>query len=449
MTRTRSSREPTPARGITLFWRTFIYMALMLLACIVAWLQTYRALEFEPRAIQSARQVASLVNLSRAALVHADPIARISLVKTLGEEEDVRIAVRERQDSYEPYDQDALGRRISAELLSNLGKGTIVARKVNGEEGLWVGFTIGQENFWLLTDPNRVGAVERTTWLVWLGIAVALSLLGAALMARLINLPLKRLQVAAHHVREGNFQASHLDEEVPTREIREVNIGFNRMAEQLGQAEQDRALMLAGISHDLRTPLARLRLETEMSVADPTAREHMAADIDQVNAIIDKFLDYARAENLVPERVSLNTAVDQAVKALAGARELRVKVNIPPLTAVYGDAVELQRVFANLLENAMRYGRGADGIADVEIAAKAQAPWILVKVKDHGKGVDPALLPRLTQPFFRGDSARTAATGSGLGLAIVNKTVSRMGGRLTLANSSSGGLAAHIKLPQA
>jgi two-component system osmolarity sensor histidine kinase EnvZ len=97
-------------------------------------------------------------------------------------------------------------------------------------------------------------------------------------------------------MRDGDFDASLLDEKVATSEIREVNIGFNRMAEQLSKIEQDRVIMLAGISHDLRTPLARLRLETEMSVSDADAREHMAADITQLDAIIDKFLDYARPE---------------------------------------------------------------------------------------------------------------------------------------------------------
>ena len=107
---------PPGRLGISLFWRTFFFMALLLLGCIVAWLQTWRALEFEPRALQSARQVASLVNLSRAALAHADAIARVSLIKTLVDEEDLLISVRESADSYLPYDQDALGRRISAEL---------------------------------------------------------------------------------------------------------------------------------------------------------------------------------------------------------------------------------------------------------------------------------------------------------------------------------------------
>ena len=85
-----------------------------------------------------------------------------------------------------------------------------------------------------------------------------------------------------------------LDENTLTSEIREVNIGFNRMARELAKVEEDRAVMLAGISHDLRTPLARLRLEAEMSVADEEARGNMALDIDQLDAIIDKFMDYAR-----------------------------------------------------------------------------------------------------------------------------------------------------------
>jgi two-component system osmolarity sensor histidine kinase EnvZ len=436
-------------RGISLFWRTFFFMALLLLGSIVAWLQTWRALEFEPRALQSARQVASLVNLSRAALAHADAIARLSLIKTLVDEEDLLISVRESGDSFLPYDQDALGRRISAELTARLGAGTIVARQVNGNDGLWVGFRLGDETFWLLTDPSRVGAVERSTWAVWLGIAAALSLAGAALMARLVNRPLKRLQVATGQVREGRFETSRLDEEVATNEIRELNVGFNRMAEQLGQAERDRALMLAGISHDLRTPLARLRLETELSVADEAARAHMASDIDQVNAIIDKFLDYARAEPSRTERIWLSELVEQAVQACGPNAALRATLHLAPDIAVLGDPVELRRVLTNLLENALRYGRSADGMAEVEVSAQPQGKWVLLELRDHGPGVDEALLPRLTQPFFRGDVARTAATGSGLGLAIVERTIARMGGHLTLANASGGGLQALIRLPRA
>jgi two-component system osmolarity sensor histidine kinase EnvZ len=439
-----------PSRGVSLFWRTFFFLALLLVGCTVAWLQTFRALEYEPRALQSANQLASLVNLSRAALVHSDAIARVSLIKTLASEEGLRIAPREPTDTFRLYNTDALSRNVAERLRGRLGPDTLVAREVNGAPGLWIGFTIDGDPYWLLTDPSRIGPVAGTTWLIWLGTAALLSLTGAALIARLINRPLKKLSFAASRVREGDFNASQLNEAVATSEIREVNIGFNRMAQRLSKIEQDRALMLAGISHDLRTPLARLRLETEMSVGDAQAREHMAADIDQVNAIIDKFLDYARPDHLNPERVSLNQVVDAAIFSVGQDTNTYITTNIPRDTAVMGDAVELQRVFSNLIENAMRYGRDPEtGIAKIDIAAKAKDDDVLVKLRDHGQGVNPEQLEQLTQPFYRGDVSRSAATGTGLGLAIVDRAIARMGGRFALANSSTGGLAAHMKLVKA
>lgn len=442
--------EIRPPREVSLFWRTFFLLAMLLLGCIIAWLQTFRALEFEPRAIQSAQQLASLVNLTRAGLVHADAIARVSLVKTIADEERVRIAPREPGDTYLLYNTDSLSRRISEELKARLGAGTVVARDVNKTPGLWIGFNIDSDPYWLQTDPSRIELVAGTTWLIWLGTAVLLSLTGAALIARLINRPLKKLSFAASRVREGDFNSSQLNESVATSEIRQVNIGFNRMAQQLSKIEQDRALMLAGISHDLRTPLARLRLETEMSVSDPQAREHMAADIEQVNAIIDKFLDYARPDHLEPERVHLNQVIDAAVFALGNPPDVTVNMSIPDDTAVQGDAVELHRVFSNLLENAQRYGRDpVTGVTRIDIGVRIKDESVLIKLRDHGKGVDPTMLAQLTQPFFRGDASRSSATGTGLGLAIVDRAIARMGGRFALTNSSTGGLSAHIKLPLA
>lgn len=445
----RPIQQVAKRSGISLFWRTFLLLALLLLGSMVAWIQTFRTLEEAPHAVQSAQQLASLVNLTRAALVHADPIARVSLVKTLVDEENVRIAVREPSDVYRNYDQDSLSRRLRTTLIERLGPGTIVAQEVNGFSGLWIGFQIGEENFWLLADPERVGAIDGITWLVWLGIAGSVSILGAALITRLINLPLKQLSIATARVREGDFRASHLDEDVSTDEIRHVNVGFNRMAERLRKAEADRTLMLAGISHDLRTPLARLRLETEMSVADETARELMAADIEQVNTIIDKFLDYARAHQTRLEVVNLREVLDLSSQPLLPSGLLELNISVPAETRVQADPVELRRVFTNLLENTMRYGKGANGMAKVDISCEAKGTQVHIRLRDHGPGVKPDQLARLTEPFYRGDEARTAALGSGLGLAIVSKTVARMGGEVRLSNHAQGGLVADIQLKKA
>ncbi len=444
---TERRREPRKRVGLNLFWRTFFLLGVLLVGSILAWLQTLRALEFEPRALHTAQQIASLVNLSRAALLHADGIARVSLIKTMADQEGVRIVPREPGDRYEPLERSALGLRLAEQLTQRLGPDTIVAQSVNGEKGLWVGFSINGDPNWLLMDRSRFSPAGGKTWLIWLVTAGALSLAGAAVIARLINQPLKQLSYAANRVRDGDFAASHLDEEVVTSEIREVNIGFNRMAQKLAKLEQDRAVMLAGISHDLRTPLARLRLETEMSVNDEVAREHMVADIVQLDATIDKFLDYARPDHVTLTPVNLHAVISSCVYAVQDHRELQITMQVPEDLNVLADEVELARVISNLLENARRYGKTPDTASTrVEIAAKAREDWVLIELRDHGTGVPPEQLANLTKPFFRGDAARTAAAGAGLGLSIVDKTIQRMGGIFAMANSSSGGLVAHVQL---
>ncbi len=433
--------------GLSLFWRTFFLLALLLIGSVMAWLQTLRSLEFEPRAIQTAQQIASLVNLSRAALIHADSIARVSLLKTMTEQEGVRIVPREPTDSFEPFDNDTLGRRITLELVQRLGPGTQLANSVNQIEGLWVGFTIDDDNYWMRTDRERFNRTAGRTWLIWLLTAAALSLAGAALIARRINRPLKQLSFAASRVREGDFEGSTLDETVATSEIRAVNIGFNRMTEKLAKIEEDRAIMLAGISHDLRTPLARLRLETELSVSDAQARENMAADITQLDAIIGKFLDYARPDKVPLTDVTLKEVLDACLFGVRKRSDMRIEIDLADDLHVQADGVELGRVLSNLIENAGRYGKSlSSGIAEIDITAYARDKWVLLHVRDHGLGVAPEQIPNLTKPFYRGEAARTAANGAGLGLAIVEKTVSRMGGSFSLSNANSGGLVATIRL---
>jgi two-component system, OmpR family, osmolarity sensor histidine kinase EnvZ len=440
-----------PKVRLNLFWRTFILLALLLIGSVVAWLQTFRVLESEPRAVQTAQQIASIVNLSRSALVHADAIARVSLIKQLAELEGVKVLTRKPEDKVEGFGNNPQMQRVLVELRTRLGERATLARKVNGDEGLWVGFALDHESFWIQTDLARFTPVPGSAWLIWLGIAALLSLAGAAVIARLINRPLKQLSFAASRVRDGDFDASRLDEDAVTSEIREVNAGFNRMAEQLAKIEQDRAIMLAGISHDLRTPLARLRLETEMSVADETARNHMVADLEQLDGIIDKFLDYARPTDQDHMRpVALNDVIDACVLSVAQSDDLKFKIDLPRDFFVMGDEVELGRVLTNLIENARKYGKTAGrDYTELDIAAREREGWVLIKVRDHGNGVDPEMLKHLTKPFFRGDLARTSATGAGLGLAIVDKTLQRMGGQFSLTNSSTGGLAATLKLQAA
>ena len=421
--------------GLSLFWRTFFLLAILLAGGVFAWVQTLRAMEFEPRAVQAAQQTAGLVNLSRAALKQADGINRISLVKSLGSQEAIRVMPREPGDKAEPFEVDRFTRRVSEELRAALGPDAVVARSVNGQHGLWVGFSIDKDLYWLQAEPEQGSTLNRSTWLIWIGIALMATLVGSVTIASLINRPLKQLSFAASRIREGDLD-SRLDENTLTSEIREVNRGFNRMARELARVEEDRAVMLAGISHDLRTPLARLRLETEMSVEDEEAKRNMALDIDQLDAIIDKFMDYARPGETQLRPVHVAQLIDREAAVFRDPSQIKVTSRVAIDLTVLADETELGRVFLNLFENARRYGRGTyTGVAEVLVTSVKTGPWVILSVRDQGPGVAPEKLPQLTTPFFRGDAARTAATGAGLGLAIVDKAMQRMGGSLELLNS--------------
>ncbi|MDI1260367.1 sensor histidine kinase [Aquabacterium sp.] len=435
--------------ALSLFWRTFILLALLLTLGIVAWVQTFKALEFEPRTVQAAQQVASLVNLSRAALRYADSINRVTLIKTMSEQESIALKAREPSDQFEPFEVNRFTNAIGKELRSRLGPTTVVASSVNRVPGLWVGFQIERDNYWLQADTSRIEPMTGRTWFIWVGIAFIATILGSATIARLINQPLKELSFAASRIREGEYD-SVLDESMITREIREVNQGFNRMARELAKVDEDRAVMLAGISHDLRTPLARIRLEAEMSVVDEEAKRNIAADIDQLDAIIDKFMDYARPGDVTLVPVHVSSVVDKAISQFRDTKRIRIGAKLPIDTKVMADETELGRVLTNLFENARRYGRNTyTGVANVEVSYTRSGSWVLLTVRDHGPGVAAEKLAQLTTPFFRGDAARTAATGAGLGLAIVEKALQRMGGQLDLGNAPGGGLVAQIRLKRA
>ena len=435
--------------ALSLFWRTFFLIALLLVSGVFAWTQTFRALEFEPRTAQASQQIASLVKLTRAALLASDGINRVALVKGISAQESLKLKPREPGDKWEPYEVDRTTRAIGQELRSRLGPDTLVASSMNGTPGLWIGFSIEKDPYWLQASSPSEGPIQWSTLTLWVSIALLATVLGSAAIARLINQPLKELSFAASRIREGEFD-SRLDENTLTSEIRQVNMGFNRMARELAKVEQDRAVMLAGISHDLRTPLARLRLEAEMSVQDEEAKQNMALDIDQLDAIIDKFMDYARPGESKMMPVHLSSVVDREMAAFRDTRQIRITSRVAIDTKVMADDTELGRVLQNLFENARRYGRSADtGIARVLVSYARTGPWVILTVRDFGQGADPAKLAQLTTPFFRGDAARTAATGAGLGLAIVDKAVQRMGGTFELVNAPDGGLMAHIRLKKA
>lgn len=425
------------------FWRTFLLLMLLIGASLAGWFQSFRVFERTPRAQQIAQTIVSVVNVTRSALVHSDVAKRADLLADLASNESIRIYPLEPSDVVDSLRDSASNQLMVDYVRARLGTDTRIVRGVNGREGLWVSFSIDDDEYWVAFERDRLEAVQGLQWLGWGAVGLALSLVGAIVISRLINLPLKRLATAAVVIGRGG-RPDPLPEK-GLNEIRAANTSFNTMVDDLERIEADRVLLLAGISHDLRTPLTRLRLEAEMSVPDEAARTAMQSDIEQMNAIIGQFLDYAKplAADDAFDDVDLTAIVRGVTSELANDAQLDVVTDFHPVAPVRAHPTEIQRVVLNLIENARRYGRtpGTD-TTNLTIATYDDPPRI--EVRDRGPGIPAEAIRRMKQPFTRLDTARSQASGAGLGLSIIDRIALRHGARFELENASGGGLVARL-----
>jgi two-component system osmolarity sensor histidine kinase EnvZ len=436
-------------RSPSLFWRTFLLVLGLMVASMAAWLQSLRALEIEPRVRQVAAQVVSAANITRSALLYADPAARGELLRALAANEGIRIYPLESSDAVAPLRDSPFARRVETAVRANLGAATRMADEVNGIRGIWVSLDIDGDAYWLYLARDPLTRDFGTGWLGWAAAALLLSVLGAVLITRLVNQPLARLTTAVRELGAGRHPAP-LPEAGPI-EIESVNRSFNRMVDDLDKLAADREVLLAGISHDLRTPLTRLRLELELAPLDEATRAAMAGDIEQMDAIVRQFLDYARSRPGATAPLDLGELVAHAVAAtrIESAPRSSVRLALAPDVQVVGNATELSRAVENLVVNAHRYGRDAAGELHLDVALGATDAEAVLSVSDRGAGIAAGELDRVLRPFERGEAARSGHTGAGLGLPIVARIAQRHGGSLALAHASGGGLCAVLRLPRA
>jgi two-component system osmolarity sensor histidine kinase EnvZ len=433
-----------------LFWRTFLLILLLLAASSLAWLQSFRVFEREPRAQQLAEQVISIVNITRSALLYSDPALRLTLLADLADNQGIRIVPLEAADKVRSFADLPFLRRARERVQQELGPGTRIAAEVNGISGLWVSFSIDTDDYWVYIERDPLARSIGTQWIGWALIAAIASLLGAVAITRVVNRPLARLSQAAGELGAGRTP-DRLPENGPA-EIATVNASFNRMVSDLAQSERDRALLLAGVSHDLRTPLTRLRLEVEINDLPADVRANMVADLEQTDRILAQFLDYARAEPAAPKtEVELAALLEQALEASRLNRDATVDIDrrIERGIRIAGLPVELSRALANLLTNADRYGRDPQtGRLALQVQLHATAQTASIEIADHGPGVASDRLEQLLRPFVRGDTARSGAAGAGLGLAIVERIARLHGGSFRLLPNSPAGLRAQLQLPR-
>ncbi|MCC7682215.1 MULTISPECIES: sensor histidine kinase [unclassified Janthinobacterium] len=436
-----------------LFWRTFLLLGTLTTVSMITWIGMISVIQREPQAQQISAQIISVVTITHAALTHSAPELRRELLFDLVSNEGIRIFSLEEDDRIEPPPDNYLMPEIEALVKAKLGKDTRFSARVNGVAGFWVSFKIDDDEYWLMLDRERLRGLTGFQWLGWASLVSLLSLLGAAIISSLINLPLSRLTAAARDIAKGK-QPAPLPEKGPI-EIIEANRSFNQMVDDLKQVESDRAVILAGISHDLRTPLARMQLEVEMANLSDEAREGIQSDIGQMDAIIGQFLDYAKpTEASSFTDVDLSGLLHDMTREAMRLSDVKLNATIADGAHAMGNPTDLRRVLNNLIENARRYGKtpGSD-VTEIDIACQVRtshgAKKVIIEVQDHGTGVPAEKIEQLMKPFTRLDTARGQANGAGLGLAIVDRVLLRHGAELQVRNREGGGLAFQISLPAA
>ena len=296
------------------------------------------------------------------------------------------------------------------------------------ENGVWAEFSV-RPGYWPRAGP-----------LIWLGVVALLVVLGLVWGAHRTTRPLRRFAEAADRL-GLDANPPPLPERGP-RELRNATRAFNRMAARIRRLVDDRTLMLAAVSHDLKTMLTRLRLRAEF-IEDAGQKEKAAADLDEMQAMLEATLAFARddAADERPAPVDLAAMLQSLAADLADAGRA-ASYDGPDRLTLRGRPVALRRVFENLLDNALRYG-GEAGVSLRQAEGRVE-----VRVDDRGPGIPASLRERVFDPFFRLESSRSRDTGgSGLGLAVVRAIVQRHDGDIALEDRPGGGLRVRVALP--
>jgi two-component system, OmpR family, osmolarity sensor histidine kinase EnvZ len=423
----------------TLLVRTALYLGILLAIGQVFW--TAAARYFLETQVKPAygQQIVDMVALAQA-LIEGQPTDA-----NLASEQTLRLprlgALKIVPDSQPrpeliPPDPDDVPGDLSERLQQRFGPSAICLREKEVEV-TWLRFPARGQYYWLniLTEPED-NAIESTQFLLF-SLLLALAVGGSYLIVFRIIKKLRYVTDAAKAIGRGD-PPSTLTMSGP-EEIQSLTAGFNQMSRDLIKLEADRRLMLAGISHDLRTPLTRLRLAVELANSNPDPA--MVHDIEAMDAILRQFLDYARdgSEDPLGEH-DLNALVKETEHRFA-IHGHTIETNLGPVPPFTFRRHSIRRALENLIDNAIRYGKNG-----VCVETCCSTDTVFVTVSDHGPGIRGGNPADFIKPFVREDESRSER-GTGLGLTIVDRMVRLHGGRLHLENANGGGLNATIEIP--
>ena len=398
-----------------------------------------------PRMAQTADGVARTLGAIRAGLAALPSAERGAFVDAFNARARAALAAEQRNPLPPPRVLLApLERRFVRQVSERLeGQGIDVVWRRDAGGSLALRLAMDGVDQWVVL-PGVLPLREFSgAWLaITLG-SVLLGILGALWFQQRLNRPLARVVQASRTLAAGRVPEP-LSEDGPT-EVATVSSSFNQLVASLQRTERERALMLAGLSHDLRTPLTKLRLGVEILAprAEPELMASLTRSVEELDAIVGQFLDFARGEgDEALQPLDLNRLAAEVCAAQVDHGRAPVLETTQSLPVVAARPVALRRALDNLAENAFRHGR-----PPVTLRTGHAAGQVWIEVEDRGPGIPAAQAEALKQPFRRAGEARSGGAGAGLGLAIVDRIVRGHGGRLELLPGTQGGLRARVSLP--
>ena len=419
---------------------------LLILSQVVS-LKIFDYFEREPRAKSLAQEIITIVNFTKASIEAAAANKRIRLLSQLSGMGDVSIYPAYYFEPLEDIPDDPFLQLVTKKITQALPQGTMITVNHYDIPGIWVSFEIDSDLFWVVIPREIIDRPFPLHWIGWGLIILGLAISAAYIVTQRISRPLNRLIDGVDKIRFG--QAIKRLPSDSVTEFNAVSEAFNEMSDNLEKINKNRRFLLASVSHDIRTPLTRLRLASEMLPEKSKDTKRLGVPASEINEIINQFLDFARGFEDEPiTSVNLGKLLkEMQLKHQRTGHNFKLKktnkkVDIPKKLFVDLRILAFKRCLDNLINNAFFYTKG-----EVKVEAVLHEESFSISIIDEGPGIPEDVKSRLLEPFQRVDIARGNSGGSGLGLTIADQIAKAHWGKLELINIEKGGLEAKLTIP--
>jgi two-component system, OmpR family, osmolarity sensor histidine kinase EnvZ len=405
----------------SLFWRSALLIGSLLLVSQIVLSIVFYVFVQRPRLDFAQDLTLIYLDNVRSALIALPPTAREKFLNDVDPSADLRVTRETPKTDVNTISKQPLVRVFMRELQERLPQGERVIAQETPFPALWVSLLVEGEPYWIVVRLAKIRVDSNAVWVVLLVISLSLAAVGGVLIHRSLNRPLAKLQSFAAAIGRGERPPA-VGVDGPD-EVANLSRAFNRMAQDLDSMDADRRLMLAGVSHDLRTPVTRLRLALEVNgdQLDAHIRDRMLGNLRELDSSLTQFLDFARSErdeaatqanlyDIANECTANFESQGHAIALLGEQARAQANAHVRPHA--------IMRALTNLIENSLKYSQG-DIEIEVVAASRAEGPALIVR--DRGALLKSADFERLRKPFARMNEARAGPAGSGLGLAIVER----------------------------